>query len=183
MSNITNVIATPMSATWGGSALGLTEGDIEISFTEDLVDITAHQEGTNVLSSIRTGKRAEVALTLKETNMPLVKYMLGQAGQTVTASGAASSVIGWGAGRDFTQTLTQAQPLVFHPVTKASGDHSEDITFWKAYPQPDSFVFSGENPRTLSFNFLIYPDSSKDPKVRLGVVGDAASGDFSSVTT
>ena len=182
MGSVSNVLVQPMEVTWGASALGFTEGDIEITFTEDIVDVTAHQEGTNILSGIRTGKRAEVSITLKETNRALVKYMLQQSGQSITASGGASAVVGWGSGRDFTQTLGQAGVLKFHPVTKASGDYSEDITFWKAYPKPDSFVFSGENPSTLSIEFHIYPDTSKADQARLGVVGDATTGNFASVT-
>lgn len=180
--NVANVKVQPMRVTWSASSLGLTEGDIEITWIEDLVDITAHQEGTNVLSAIRTGKRAEVSVTMKQTNRELVKYMLQQSGESVTASGGASAVVGWGNGRDFTQVLTQAAKLTFHPVTKASSDYSEDITFWKAYPKPGSFVFSGENPSTLTIDFMIYPDTSKDGQARLGVVGNATTGNFASVT-
>lgn len=179
---VSNVLVKPMNVTWSASALGLTEGDIEIKFVEDVVDVMGHQEGTNILSGIRTGKRAEVSITLKETNRALVKYMLEQSGQSITASGGASAVVGWGTGRDFTQTLSQAATLIFHPVTKASNDYSEDITFWKAYPKPDTFVFSGENPSTLSLEFVIYPDSAKAAQARYGVVGNATTGVFTSVT-
>lgn len=182
MGTVSNVLVQPMEVTWSASALGFTEGDIEITFTEDIVDVTAHQEGTNVLSGIRTGKRAEVSITLKETNRALVKYMLEQAGQSITASGGSSAVVGWGSGRDFTQVLGQAAALKFHPVTKASNDYSEDITFWKAYPKPDSFVFSGENPSTLTIEFMIYPDTSKADQARLGVIGNATTGNFASVS-
>lgn len=180
--SVTNVLVKPMHVTWGASTLGLTEGDVEITFTEDIVDITGHQEGTNVLSGIRTGKRAEVSITMKETNRALVKFMMEQSGQSITASGSASAVVGWGSGRDFTQVLGQASALVFHPVTKASGDYSEDITFWKAYPKPDTFTFSGENPSMLSIEFLIYPDTSKANQARLGVVGNSTTGNFASVS-
>lgn len=179
---VSNVLVQPMHVTWSASSLGLTEGDIEITFIEDLVDVTGHQEGTNVLSAIRTGKRAEVSVTMKETNRALVKYMLEQSGQSITASGGASAVVGWGSGRDFTQVLTQAAALKFHPVTKAANDYSEDIQFWKAYPKPESFVFSGENPSTLTIQFLIFPDSTKDTEARLGVVGNSTTGSFASVT-
>jgi hypothetical protein len=179
---VSNVLVQPMSVTWSASSLGLTEGDIEITWIEDIADVTGHQEGTNILSGIRTGKRAEVSITLKETNRALVKYMMEQSGQSVTASGGASAVVGWGSGRDFTQVLSQAAVLKFHPVVKASGDYSEDITFWKAYPKPDTFMFSGENPSTLSIQFLIYPDTTKDTEVRLGVIGNATTGSFATVT-
>jgi len=182
MGTVGNINVGPMNVNWSGSALGFTEGDIELTFIEDLVDVTAHQEGTNVLSSIRTGKRAELSITMKETNRELVKYMLQNSGQSITASGGASAVVGWGSGRDFTQVLSQAGKLTLHPVTKGNTDYSEDITFWKAYPKPDSFVFSGENPKMLTIEFLIYPDTSKAAQARLGVIGDATTGSFASVT-
>lgn len=180
--NITNVSVGPVAASWGGSALGFTEGDTELTFIEDIVDVTAHQEGTNILTGIRTGKRAECTLTLKETNIARVRSILSQGGSLVTASGAASSVVGWGSAKDFTQVLSQANVLKLHPVTKASGDFSEDITFWKAYPKVDTLTFSGENPKMLSVQFLMYPDTTKANAVRLGVVGDANTGNFANVT-
>jgi hypothetical protein len=182
MGTVSNVLVQPMEVTWSASSLGFTEGDIELTFVEDIVDVTAHQEGTNVLSGIRTGKRAEISITLKETNRALVKYMLEQSGQSITASGGSSAVVGWGSGRDFTQVLGQAAALKLHPVTKAANDYSEDITFWKAYPKPESFVFSGENPSTLSVSFMIYPDTSKADQARLGVIGNATTGSFASVS-
>lgn len=182
MGTVSNVLVQPMEVTWSASALGFTEGDIELTFVEDIVDVTAHQEGTNVLSGIRTGKRAEITITLKETNRALVKYMLEQSGQSITASGGSSAVVGWGSGRDFTQVLGQAGKLTLHPVTKAANDYSEDITFWKAYPKPESFVFSGENPSTLSIAFMIYPDTSKADQARLGVIGNATTGSFATVS-
>ena len=182
MTNIANVSVRPMAVTWSASSLGLTDGDIEVNLVEDVVDITGHQEGTNILSGIRTGKHVEISITMKETNRALVKYMLEQSGQSITASGGASAVVGWGTGRDFTQTLGQAAKLVLHPVTKASGDFSEDVTFWKAYPKPGSFVFSGENPSTLTIDFMIYPDASKANQAKYGVIGNATTGSFASVT-
>lgn len=182
MGTVANIKVQPMAVTWSASSLGFTEGDIEIGFVEDVVDVTAHQEGTNVLSGIRTGKGIEVSITLKETNRELVKYMMQQSGQSITASGGSSAVVGWGSGRDFTQTLGQAAALKFHPVVNAANNYSEDIQFWKAYPMPESFVFSGENPSTLSMTFKIYPDTSKADEARLGVIGDSTTGSFVSVS-
>lgn len=182
MGNVANIKVQPMKVSWGASALGFTEGDLELTFVEDKVDVTAHQEGTNILSHIRTGRGFEITMPLKETNRELVNYMLGQTGQSVTASGGASAVIGFGGGRDFTQTLGQALKLNLHPVTKASADKSEDWSFWKAYPDPESIVYSGENASILSISFKIYPDSTKATEARLGVFGDSDDGSFASVT-
>jgi hypothetical protein len=182
MGTVTNIKVQPMEVTWGGTAMGFTEGDIELSLTEDHVDVTAHQEGTNILSAIRTGKHAELSLSLKETNTTLMKYILGQSGITATASGGSVAVIGWGSNRDFTPVLSQANKLILHPVANAASAKSEDICAWKAYPVPESFSFSGENPSVLNVTFKIFPDTTKANKVRLLVIGDHATGTFATVT-
>ena len=175
---VANVTMRPMTVTWGASSLGFTDGDIEIPFTEDVVDVLAHQTGSSVQTAIRTGKNIEVALTLKETSKAAYEYILKQSGSLATASGGASAVIGWGSAKDFTQVLSQAAKLTFHPVTKAAADKSEDVAFWLAYPMPESMVYSGENPSTLSVTFKIYPDAAKADAFKLGVIGNSTSGNF-----
>lgn len=182
MGNVLNVKVKPMELTWGASGIGFTEGDLELTLEEQGVDITAHQEGTNVLDFIRTGKVSEIAVQLKEVDQAKLDYILTQSGATVTASGATGSVTVWGGSKDFTGVLAQAQKLVLHPVTKAEGDLSEDIAAWKAYPMPESISFSGENPSLLSITFKIFPDSAKAKAARYLVFGDHETGDFSSVS-
>jgi hypothetical protein len=171
-----------MSVTFGGSAVGFTDGDLEVAFVEDLVDVTAHQEGTNVLSAIRTGKSVELTINFKEVNKTNLDYIYGKSGSNVTASGASASITGWGSGKDFTQVLSQAAKLVLHPVTSGATDYTKDIAFWKAYPVPGSLTLSGENPAMFSATFRCFPDTSKDEPVRLGVIGDHVNGNFASVT-
>lgn len=180
MGTVTNVKVQPMAVTWASSALGFTDGDIEISITEDAVDVTAHQEGTNVLSAIRTGKSIEIKLAIKETQTAMMKHILGKSANLFTASGGSVSVIGFGSYRDFSHVLGQASALVLHPVANAASAKSEDWKFWKAYPMPDSVAFSGENPTILNVTFKIFPDSSKAAAARLGVIGDHGTGNFAS---
>lgn len=181
MSNVANIKVQPMNITWGGSALGFTDGDLEVAFAEDLVDVTAHQEGTNIISAIRTGKSVEIAVTLKETSAAGIQYIMGAAATVDNASGATGNVVGWGSAKDFTQVLSQAGKLVLHPVVNASNNYTEDLAFWKAYPVPGSFSFSGENPSTLSVTFRCFPDSTKATAFRLGVIGNHITGNFSAV--
>jgi len=182
MGTVTNIKVKPMSVVWAGSALGFTEGDLELTLTEDAVDVTAHQEGTNILSAIRTGKGAELSISLKETNVALVKFILGQSGDVDNPSGAtANLVVGWGNSKDFTHVLSQAGKLVLHPVALASNDYSEDICAWKAYPVPESFTFSGENPSLLNCTFKCYPDTTKAGTFRLLVIGNHTLGNFASL--
>lgn len=179
MGTVTNVKVRPMNVEWAGSALGFTEGDIEFSAEDQVVDITAHQEGTNVLSGIRTGKSATLSLQLKETNKEMVQYLFGQSGYTGNASGGSVNVVGWGRNKDFSHVLSQAGKLVLHPADLASSNKAEDICAWKAYPVVESFNFSGENASTINVSFKIFPDTSKADVFRLFVIGDHSTGDFS----
>lgn len=181
MGTVTNIKVQPMSVEWGGSALGFIDGDLSFAVAEDAVDITAHEEGTNILTAIRTGKSAEISMALKETNTALVKYIFQQGGSLATASGAASATIGWGNSKDFTQVTTQAAKLVLHPVVNAASNKSEDIAAWKAYPMVDSFDFSGENPSVINVTFKIFPDLTKDSH-RLFVIGDHTDGNFATTS-
>lgn len=180
---VSQINVRPMSVTWGGSAIGFTEGDIEFTTEEQAVDITAHQEGTNVISAIRTGKNASLPLTIKETSLAMVQFLFSQSGALETASGGGAPVIGWGRSKDFTHVLDQASALILHPVSYSSSNRSEDITVWKAYPMVETFTFSGENPNTIQVTFKCFPDMSKADEFRLYVIGDSASGDFTAVET
>lgn len=77
---ITNVKVEPCSVTWNSVDLGFTEGDIEIACEEMGVEVKAHQEGSNVLDMIRTGKKVELKLALKETSVAQLNTMLAAGG-------------------------------------------------------------------------------------------------------
>lgn len=183
MTCATNVKVIPMEVSWSGSSIGLTDGDIEFTIEEQTVDVTAHSEGTNILTAIRTGKSAEVAITLKEVTPTRLKQVFGAAGYVGQASGAsgADTVLGFGNSKDFTQVTTQAAKLILHPANKAASDRSEDLAAWKAYPLPESITFSGENPATAQVTFKIYPDCAKADQFRLFVYGDHLNGNFAAI--
>lgn len=181
MSTVTNIKIQPMTVEWASSALGFTDGDLEFTTDEQSKDIVAHEEGTNILTSIRTGKTVEITVTLKETNKALLENIYKQGGAYVTASGAASAVVAWGNSKDFTQVTTQAGKLVLHPVVKAASDLSEDIAAWSAYPIPNSLSFSGENESLLTISFRIYPDLTKADSLRLFMIGDHTDGTFTAI--
>lgn len=180
---VSSINVRPMGITWGGSAIGFTEGDLEFAIEEQVVDLTAHQEGTNVIGAIRTGKNATLPLTIKETSTTMIQYLFKQGGALATASGGGVNVIGWGNSKDFTNVLSQAAKLVLHPVGVSTSDKTRDVTVWSAYPMLETFTFSGENPNTIQVTFKCFPDMTKADEFRLFVIGDAASGDFSAVAT
>ncbi len=154
-----------------GGDFGLLDGDIELTTTEEGVDITAHQEGTNILDVIRTGKNVEIALVVKETTLERLKFLYSRGGGTFTPD-AGTEVFGWGNSKDFASMANDAAKLVLHPLSKDEDDLSEDIAFWLAYPQLDSLAISGENPRMIPVTFKVFPDRTKKPVVRLFCFGD-----------
>lgn len=168
-----NIKVEPVTVSWGGSDLGFCDGDIEISFEEQGVEVTAHQEGANVLSQIRTGKSMEVTVTLKETSVAQLKALFAAGGASLTPAGVgATEVSGWGSSQDFTPMTDDAKKLVLHPVVLDAADKARDFAFWKAYPMLESINFSGENPSVVPVTFKVFPDLAKPAAIRLFVQGD-----------
>ena len=154
--------------------VGFIEGDIELTVSEDMVDITTHQTGTNVLSQFRTGKQVEASITLKETTPNQLRRFFTKAGGAFTPEGSDSSeVFGWGTFRDFSQTYTQAAQLTFHPTALGTADKSRDMTFFKAYPMLESLTFSGETNLMLPVTFKCYPFQTNNDRVEYFAYGDA----------
>jgi len=155
--------------------IGFVDGDMELSLAEDLVDVTAQQAGTNVLSQIRSGKQVEMTLTFKETTVAQMNKILRQAGGSFTPAGAGGTEVnGYGTYKDFTQTLLQAKKLVLHPVVLGSSDKSRDYTFHQAYPMIDTIAFSGENIHMVPVTFKCYPKTSLNDRVEYFSFGDGS---------
>lgn len=171
MGTVANIQIEPCSVTWGSTDLGFTEGDIGIKVQENMVDITSHQTGSDVLGHFRTGKSVEVSLTLKETTRAKLEEIFVAGGGTTTPS-AGTEVSGWGSSKQFTSTIAAAQKLVLHPLTKGAV-LTEDYTFWLAYPMIDSITLSAENATTVSVTFKCYRDDTKKAEVSLFCKGDS----------
>lgn len=158
--------------TVGAKLAGFTDGDVELSVDEQMVDVTAHQTGTNVLSRIRTGLVIEdVTIAFKETSVAQMRDYITQMGASMTPSGG-TEAFGIGTSKQFTQVLDQAEKLVMHPVVLAAGTLTRDWAFWKAYPKLDSVSHSAENPMMVNVSFQVYPDYTKDARVRYCVFGN-----------
>lgn len=156
----------------GSTDLGLLEGNVEVTFEEQLLEVTAHQTGTNLLAELRQGTVSEIALTLKECDVDHLKAMFARgAGDSYTPSGG-TELIGWGTSRQGLSTIVQSRRLVLHPVRLDDSNKTNDLCFWKAYPMPESLVFSGEDPQTLGVTFKTYIDESKPSKVSRFAYGD-----------
>jgi hypothetical protein len=155
--------------------IGFTDGDIEVTMEEDLVEVTAHQTGTDTLSEIRTGKQVEAVVTFKETTVAQLNKLLRQAGSTYTPAGAGGSeVAGWGTHKNFLQTLVNAKKLVLHPTVLGAADKSRDLTFHLAYAKMESLTFSGESIFMVPITFKCYPKLTLNDRVEYFSFGDGS---------
>lgn len=152
--------------------LGLLQGDVEVSFEETTLELTAHSSGTTLLADLRQGVSATVSLTLQESDNAKRKSMFtGSAGDAFTPSGG-TELFGWGSIKQGLNTIVDAGRLIFHPVALSASDYTRDMCFWKAYPKISSLTFSGENPEVMSVEFNCYLDSSRPTGINLFSVGD-----------
>ncbi len=156
----------------GDLDLGFTDGDLEVTFEETLLSVTAHQTGVTPLADLRQGLVADVKLTMKECNAAKLEEIFAKAaGGSYTPAGG-TKLFGWGTSKQGSSTIVQARRLVLHPVRLADNVYTNDLCFWKAYPLPDSLVFSGENPQTVKLTFKIYLDESQQEEISQWAYGD-----------
>ena len=157
--------------------LGFCDGDIELTHEESHVDLTSHQTGTQVLGNISTGSTVSLTINLKETAVNQLRKMIatGEGDAMIPDGTGASSteVFGYGTSRQFKQTNARARKLVLHPSVLPISNKSRDVTVWKAFPKVNSLAYSGENVLTVPVEFSVYPDYSKQDKIRLCVFGDS----------
>jgi len=154
--------------------LGYIDGDIEPGFTEDLLDVTTHQTGTQILQAIRTGRNLDnITVSLKESDVEKVKKFILASGQTYTPAGG-TEIVGWGSedNKMFLPIIDDCARLVFHPVNIAENNLTEDMCFMAAYPLLSGIVFSGENTKMMNLEFKILPDGVLSEEVRVFAYGD-----------
>ncbi len=156
----------------GSTDLGLLDGNVEPAFEEKLLEVMAHQSGSNVLAELRQGFSVEVPLTMKECDAAHLRDIFASAGGGAYIPNAGTELFGWGSSRLGQPTIRQARRLILHPVALDDSDLSRDVCFWKAYPIPDTLVFSGEDPQTLAVSFKCYLDDSKPNEVSMMSYGD-----------
>lgn len=160
--------------TKGGSIyLGVIDSDVEPNFSEDKLDVTGHQFGTSILAQLRQGNNAEVSIALKESNKALYQEIFEAGGGTFTPV-AGTELFGWGDNKQGSNVIKNSRRLRFNPVRLGNADRSEDLTFWLAYPNPDSIVYSGENFKLLNVTFTTFLDLSKPRALRRFAFGDSS---------
>lgn len=138
--------------------LGYIDGDVEIGFTENFFDVTAQQEGTDILDKIRTGNNVnDITIAMKESVAANLKTLMEAGGASVTPSGG-TEVTGWGESKRFTGISNECRQLICHPVRLTSSDYSEDLCIWRAYPMLNGYNYSGESNRLVNVSFMVIPD-------------------------
>ena len=148
---------------------GLIQGDIELSVAPATFIVQAQQSGVTPLASLFQGyETLECTSTLLETTFSQLEEIYGFYGGS-TGSGA-TKVFGAGLNKLGNNLLIDAGRLVLRPVNAV--DNTEDTVLMLAVPVPDSLVFSGENPRTLSVTWQGFADLSADSRYNAVAFGD-----------
>lgn len=154
--------------------VGFIDGDIEVGLTEDLLDVTSHQTGTQIIQALRTGRNiGNITVAMKETDAAKLKAIIETSGQEYTPAGG-TAVSAWGSedSKAFATISTDCRKLVLHPITNADTNYTEDMAFFRAYPLLTGLVISGENPRIMNVEFKILPDELLVEEARQFVYGD-----------
>lgn len=155
-------------------SLGFLEGSVEPGLSEDIVDIQTLQTGTQIINSLRSGRNVDaISVTMLERDVAKLKEIIGAGGHTFTPSGG-TEVVSWGSEdtKNFTSILNESRSLRLHPNNLVDSDRTEDWLFWRAYPNLNAVVFSGDAAATIQVEFIVRPDGLNDSKARLFVQGD-----------
>lgn len=153
--------------------MGFTDGDLELTMDQQLLDVTAHQSGTDILTSLVTGNNVELSVAFKEySEANLNKLIKDTSGGSYTPIGG-TELRGYGTGQNFSNVLDKSLRVILHPARIAdTNDRSKDLCLLLAYPKPDSVTFSGENPTLLNFTFRVFQDDFVDSAVNKVALGD-----------
>lgn len=150
--------------------LGLLEGDVECSFAPANFILTSHQTGLTPLAAINQGfETLECTTTMLETHKSNLKEIYKIYGGSLTPAGG-SEVFGVGSFVQGKNMMVEAGRLVLKPVNAV--DNKDNFNFMLAIPVPDSLVFSGENPRTLSITWQGFVDRDFNTKFNAIAIGD-----------
>jgi hypothetical protein len=152
--------------------LGLLQGDVECSFAPSNFTLTSHQTGLTPLAAINQGfETLECTTTMLETQKSNLKEIYKIYGGSETPVGG-SEVFGVGSAVQGKNMMVEAGRLVLKPV--GASDDKSNFNFMLAIPVPDSLVFSGENPRTLSITWQGFVDREFNPKFNAIAIGDVS---------
>lgn len=137
--------------------MGFSDGDLEVTLDQQLVDVNAHQAGAEMIAAIVNGMNVELSVALKEvTEENLAKIIDDTTGGTYTLG--LNEYRGYGSGQNSQNVLDRAARLILHPVRLADNVYTSDLCMPLAYPKLDSLLYSGENPQLLNLTFRVFRD-------------------------
>lgn len=150
--------------------LGLLEGDIEFNYTPSLNVVTSQQTGVTPRAALYQGAETiEATTVMQETQNSNLKEIYGLFG-TSGFTPSTSEVFGIGTSKQGQNILVDAARLTLKDVNAV--DETNNRSFMLAVPTPESLIFSGENPRTLSITWQGYIDDTVDSRVSAILFGD-----------
>ncbi len=151
--------------------LGLLQGDIEKNFSPANFIVLAEQTGVTPRAALYQGiDTLEVTTTMLETQNSQLKEIYGLYGTTGFTIGGGTEVFGIGTSKQGENLLIDAARVVLKPVNAV--DDLQNCSLMLAIPVPDSLIFSGENPRTLSITWQGFIDDQIDSRVSALLFGD-----------
>lgn len=162
-----NMQLSPMIVKFGtaGSELDLggSLGNVVISIKYAKANILADQSGSTVRDRRVSGMEITVTTELAEVafknNWKVVFPHATKLGTGNTTLAAIDFLDAIGDG-----DLANANQLVLHPMALASGDKSQDYTFYKAVASAESSITYGPNDQArLKIVWNILPDESANP--------------------
>jgi len=151
---------------------GFTDGDLELALDQQLLDVNAHQTGTEIVTSLITGMNVELPLVLKEVSDDQIERLVELTTGGAITPGSGTKLQGYGSGQNFKNVLDDCARLILHPAALDNSDYSEDHVCWLAYPKVDSLTLSGENPQTLSLTFRVFTDNFIPEEINKFAKGD-----------
>lgn len=138
--------------------LGCLDGDVEFSFAPANFIVNCHQTGVTPRAALFQGaETVEVSTTLLETQKSNLKKLYDVYGGSFTPM-AGTEVFGVGTSKQGNNLLVDGARLKLRPVNAV--DATQDAVVMLAIPVPESLVFSGENPRTLSVTWQGFVDDT-----------------------
>ena len=174
---ISDISVKPMRVFWNNTELGSTTGGVSIGVDVASTDIVTDQTGSTPQDSIQTGVTLTLTTTLIELNPANWNAMVGDAVGSNHTPTAGTEVSGWGTdGNLFQSMLDRCQALELKPVGDET--NTKNLLFHKVCPVVDSLEYAADAASTMSVTFRVFPDSSKDKAIDLGLYGDTTQ-DFS----
>jgi hypothetical protein len=151
---------------------GATDGSLELSLDQQLLDVNSTQSGTEILTSLVTGMNVEITIPLKEISDDNLERLIDLTSGGSHTPGSGTKLQGFGSGQNFSNVLDKAGRLILHPTRLPDSDTSQDYCCWLAYPKLDSISFSGESEQLINVTWRVFTDTFLPEDMNKVAIGD-----------